>query len=97
MWLVLDNFLRMDTILTDFCMINDIFLTCSFNCTDPFVVSFENTIYDIDESAGAVEVCVNLTHPAPDFDIFPNEVGVEVYEDSNMNEHLPSGVAMASE
>jgi len=46
------------------------------------VVSFEDTVYEVAESAGQVEVCVILT--SPDFDIFENVVAVEVFEDEVM-------------
>ena len=65
--------------------------------SEPFVVSFEHTIYEVAETAGQVEVCVILTRPVTD--IFENVIGVEVYEDDMIktNEHFPSGAAIASE
>ena len=68
---------------------------CPF--AEPFVVSFEHTVYEVAESAGQVEVCVILT--SPDIDIFENVVAVEVFEDEVMktNEHFPNDPAIASE
>jgi len=65
--------------------------------SEPFVVSFEHTIYEVAETAGQVEVCVILTHP--ETSILENVVGVEVFEDYviKTNEHFPSGAAIASE
>ena len=65
--------------------------------TEPLVVSFEHTLYEVAETAGQVEICVILTRP--DTDIFENVVGVEVFEDDviKTNEFIPMGAAIASE
>ena len=54
-------------------------------------------MYEVNEAAGQVEVCVNLTSPITD--IFQNVVGVEVNEDTQIRNyaHFPSDPAMASE
>jgi len=64
---------------------------------EPLVVSFEHTIYEVNETAGQVEVCVNLTSPDTSTDIFDSVVRVEVYEDNSFktNEHFPNGAAVA--
>ena len=63
--------------------------------TEPYEVSFERTLYEVNEGTGLVEICVNLTQPA--FDIRDNEVGVEVFEHSILrtNEHIPSNGVIA--
>ena len=53
----------------------------------------ENT-YTVDESAGAVSVCVNLTHPI--MDILDETVNVFVI-DSSSSIHIPAGAPLASE
>ena len=71
-----------------------------FNFAGPFVVSFEDTIYEVAETAGQVEICVILTSPSSDT-IIPavEKVGIDVFEDSfiKTNEHFPVGAAIASE
>jgi len=76
------------------------FIVTSTHCmqyTEPFVVSFERTLYEVAETGGQVEICVILTRP--DTDIFENVVGVEVFEDDviKTNEFIPIGAAIASE
>ena len=67
-----------------------------FNFAEPFVVSFEDTIYEVNETAGQVEICVILISPTIDVIITPEEVGVEVYGEET-NEHFPEDAAIASE
>ena len=64
---------------------------------DPLVVSFEHTMYEVNETAGQVEVCVNLTSPDTSTGISDSVVGVEVYEDDSFktNEHFPNGATVA--
>lgn len=63
--------------------------------TEPFVVSFEKTIYEVNEGKEQVEVCVILT--SPETSILGTVVAVEVYEDSynKTNVHFPSGAEVA--
>lgn len=63
---------------------------------EPLLVSFENTIYEVAEEAGQVEVCVLLTRPT-DACIYENIIGVEVFGDNKTNEHFPSDAIIASE
>ena len=60
-------------------------------------VSFDKTLYFVNENDGSVEICVNLT--APDYDIFENEVRVEVFENDTVkrNEYIPDDAILASE
>ena len=53
----------------------------------------ENT-YTVDESAGAVSVCVNLTHPMRD--ILEETVNVFVIDNSS-SIYIPAGAPLASE
>ena len=53
----------------------------------------ENT-YTVDESAGSVSVCVNLTRPM--YDILDETVNVFVI-DNNSAIYIPAGVQLASE
>ena len=53
----------------------------------------ENT-YTVDESAGAVSVCVNLTHPM--IDILDETVNVFVIDNSN-SIYIPVNATLASE
>ena len=53
----------------------------------------ENT-YTVDESEGAVSVCVNLTRPM--YDILDETVNVFVI-DNNSAIYIPAGVQLASE
>ena len=53
----------------------------------------ENT-YTVDESAGAVTVCVNLTHPMGD--ILDETVNVFVIDNSS-SIYIPAGAPLASE
>ena len=63
---------------------------------DPLVISFEQAIYEVNETEGQVEVCVILT--SQNADIF-NVSGGVVSASINIetNETLPSSAAMASE
>ena len=61
---------------------------------DPFEVGFVETVYTVPESAGSVEVCVNLTKSL--FDILEEFVVVEVY-DYPSSVYVPADVALGSE
>ena len=65
--------------------------------TEPPEICFDRTIYEVNEAAGQVEVCVILT--SPDTSILESVLGVEVFEDERKraNEHFPKGAAIASE
>ena len=59
----------------------------------PLNVSFEETVYEVVEHDGRVEMCVILTQP--DTEIFENSVNVEVFVDddsiySPRNSHMAS-------
>ena len=60
---------------------------------EPFRVGFDQTMYTVVESAGSVEVCVNLTHP-PD-DILGVEVTVLVFHNDS-SVYVPADPAFAS-
>ena len=62
--------------------------------SEPFVVGFVETTYTVDESVGAVEVCVNLTRPL--FDILDERVNVYVIDYSS-SVYIPPGAPLASE
>ena len=51
-------------------------------------------IYTVDESVGAVNVCVNLTHPTAN--ICDETVNVYVIDDPS-SIYIPSGAPLASE
>ena len=61
---------------------------------DPFVVSFVETVYTVDESAGSVSVCVALTQPVTD--ILNETVNVFVVDNSS-SLYIPPGAPLASE
>ena len=61
---------------------------------EPFEVGFVQTSYTVSESAGSVEVCVNLTRPQ--IDIFDEFVVVEV-TDFPSSVYIPLNAALASE
>ena len=62
--------------------------------SEPFVVGFVETTYTVDESVGAVEVCVNLTQPM--IDILDERVNVYVIDNSS-SVYIPPGAPLASE
>ena len=62
--------------------------------SEPFVVAFVETTYTVDESVGAVNVCVNLTRPL--FDIRDERVNVFVIDNSS-SVYIPPGAQLASE
>ena len=64
------------------------------NVSDPFVVAFVEKIFTVDESVGAVNVCVNLTRPL--FDILDDRVNVFVIDNSS-SIYIPPGASLASE
>ena len=53
----------------------------------------ENT-YTVDESAGALSVCVNLTHPMGDI---PDETVNVFVIDNSSSTYIPAGAPLASE
>ena len=59
----------------------------------PFVVAFVETVYTVDESMAAVNVCVNLTQPSKD--IIDETVNVYVIDNSR-SVYIPSGAPLAS-
>ena len=62
--------------------------------TEPFAVAFVETTHTVDESVGAVEICVNLTQPM--IDILEETVNVYVIDDSS-SVYIPPGAPLASE
>ena len=62
---------------------------------DPFEVAFVKTAYTIDESIGAVNVCVNLTRPEREVDILDETVNVFVI-DNPSSVYIPAGAPLAS-
>ena len=60
---------------------------------EPFVVAFVETTYTVDESVGAVNVCVNLTQPQ--IDILDETVNVFVI-DYYSSVYIPAGAPLAS-
>ena len=89
------HFLKMFSILYNYELTSLVY--SYFSNADPLEVSFEQAMYEVNEAAGQVEVCVILTSPITD--IFQNVVGVEVNEDTQIRTHerFPSNPAMASE
>ena len=72
-----------------------IYITITFSeMTDPFRVAFVEKTYTVDESVGAVNVCVNLTHPTRD--ILDETVNVFVIDDPS-SIYIPDGAPLASE
>ena len=63
--------------------------------TEPFVVALMKTTYTVDESVGAVSVCVNLTRPEIEIDILDETVNVFVIDNSN-SVYIPAGAPLAS-
>ena len=61
--------------------------------TGPFVVAFVRTTYTVEESVGAVNICVNLTQPM--IDILDETVNVFVIDDSS-SIYIPDGAPLAS-
>ena len=61
--------------------------------TEPFRVGFHQTMYTVVESAGSVEVCVNLIHP-PD-DILEERVTVLVFHNES-SIYVPPNPTFAS-
>ena len=62
--------------------------------SEPFRVGFMEHTYIVDESVGAVHVCVNLTHPMRD--ILDNTLNVFVIDDSS-SKYIPPDAPLASE
>ena len=62
--------------------------------SDPFEVAFVATTYTVDESVGAVNVCVHLTQPQTS--ILDETVSVLIIDNSS-SVYIPAGAALASE
>ena len=62
--------------------------------SEPFVAAFVETTYTVDESVGAVEVCVNLTEPM--IDILDERVNVFVI-DYSRSVYIPPGAPLTSQ
>ena len=60
---------------------------------DTVVVAFVEILYTVDESVGAVSVCVNLTRP--EFDNFVETVNVYI-TDNSTSVYIPLGSPLAS-
>ena len=60
---------------------------------DPFKVAFVKKTYTVNESVGAVNVCINLTHPMKD--ILDETVNVFVIDATSI--YIPPGAPLASE
>ena len=65
-----------------------------YSLSEPFEVAFVETVYTVDESVAAVNVCVNLTKP--DFDILDERVRVFVIDNSS-SIYIPPGGPLASD
>ena len=63
------------------------------NNVGPFEVAFVKTTYTVDESVGAVSVCVNLTQPQ--IDIYEETANVFVI-DYPSSVYIPAGAPLAS-
>ena len=61
---------------------------------EPFAVAFVETMHTVDESAGYVEVCVNLTQPM--IDILDETVHVFITDDPS-SVYIPPDAPLASE
>ena len=77
---------RFSCIVIKFCLNGSI--------TEPFRVAFVEQRFTVDESVGAVNVCVNLTHPV--VDILEETVNVFVIDYSS-SIYIPPGAPLASE
>ena len=76
-------------------MHNVYFIFFDFIChLEPFRIAFDQTMYTVVESAGSVEVCVNLTHP-PD-DILDEQVSVLVFHNDG-SIYVPPNPTFASQ
>ena len=79
--------------VSTFCLSSKLFLQSFVLSTEPFRVGFYQTMYTALESAGSVEVCVNLTHPP--HDIFEEQVTLIVFHnDSSI--YVPPNPTFAS-
>ena len=70
-------------------------LSTIHSLSEPFEVAFVETVYTVDESVGAVNVCVNLIKPDID-DILDERVKVFVIDHSS-SVYIPPGGPLASE
>ena len=68
-------------------------VTLIIQFSGPFLVEFVETTYTVDESVGAVEVCVNLTRPMTD--ILDERVNVFVI-DYPSSVYIPPVAPLAS-
>ena len=73
---------------------NLLMLEVFFCVAEPFLVGFVQTSYTVLESAGSVEVCVQLTRPLTD--VLDETVTVHVINDPT-SAHIPSGATLAGE
>lgn len=64
-----------------------------YHLDSPFAVAFVETIYTVDESVSAVNVCVNLTQPKTS--ILSETVKVFVTDNSS-SVYIPVGAPLAS-
>ena len=62
--------------------------------SEPFRVAFVEKVFTVDESVGAVNICVNLTHPMRD--ILDETVNVFVIDNSS-SIYIPPDAPLASE
>ena len=75
-------------------IISHVTLSKIYSLSEPFEVAFVETVYTVDESVGAVNICVNLTKP--DIDILDERVQVFVIDNSS-SVYIPPGGPLASE
>ena len=75
-------------------IISHVTVSKTYSIPDPFEVAFMETVYTVDESVGAVNVCVNLTKP--DIDILDQRFQVFVIDNSS-SVYIPPGSPLASE
>ena len=62
---------------------------------EPFRVAFVRTTHTVEESAGSVEVCVNLTLPGIDIDILDEFVLMRVIDNPD-SIYIPNNTVLAS-
>ena len=72
-------------------IISHVTLSKTYSISEPFEVAFVETVYTVDESVGAVNICVNLTKP--EIDILDEIVQVFAIDNSSS----VSGGPLASE
>ena len=69
-------------------------LTNIFPWTDTYIVGFTETMYNVSESDGQVEVCVALN--SPEGDIFGGQILVEVFHNSSPERNVTGNHSKAS-